>query len=165
MRRPAAPPLNRGLARRRNTAPHKEGQMDLFPKAFLRGPPWGRDFGKNDTWCMCLAGSNILLLPAFLDGIAISEITIKIIYFYSQKYRFLFMETWFFEIRKFDFSSQNGNKSTGPSLTQFHIDSHFHENSRNLPTSLFYKDFLFKNMYKTSKFGSFMKMWIDMTLS
>ena len=42
-------------------------------------------FTKNDFWCVCLAGPNIREPPVFLDRIAISEIIIKIIYFYFQK--------------------------------------------------------------------------------
>ena len=52
---------------------------------------------------MCLAGSNILEPPVFLDRIAISEILIKIIYIYLQNTKFLFMKTRFSEMRKIEF--------------------------------------------------------------
>ena len=53
---------------------------------------------------MCLARSNILEPPVFLDRIAICEIKIKIIIFYFQKYKnFIYenlLKPWFFSCEK-----------------------------------------------------------------
>ena len=72
---------------------------------------------------MCLAGSNILEPPMFLDRIAISEIIIKIIYFYFSKSKSFIYENLIFRVALFvdfctDILSQayifEKNRSGGP---------------------------------------------------
>ena len=108
-------PCGAGSSNRITFTPLKRAQPIYSQKYIWTYIGSNTDFTNNDIWCMCLADSNTFGPSVFLDRILISEIIIKIIYFYFQKHKsFIYENRIFWNQKNRFFFSEMGINPLGP---------------------------------------------------